>query len=173
MRLDMSDISNVQLGVCDVTFNGVNLGHTKGGVEVAYEPVYTDIMVDKYGETVVEKRLNGEKYTAKFAMAEYTIPNLRVAIPQSQFAGAGNARLTIGAIAGKKATDDAAQLVLHPISEGTRRHDVVMHKAYVESQILLPHKNDEEKIIEVTMVALLDESKSDGNLLGFIGDSTA
>jgi len=168
----MGDVTNVQLGICDVSFNGVDLGHTIGGVEVSYEPEHHDVMVDKYGNTVVQKYLIGEKLTAKLALAEFTIANLRNAMPQATFAGAANSRITLGAAAGKKATDDAAQLVLHPRNEGTRRHDVVIYKAYVGSTVVLAHKNDEEKVIEVTFEALLDETRSDGNYLGLIGDST-
>lgn len=168
----MSDITNVQVGVCTVSLGGTDLGHTKGGVEVSYEPVYKDVTVDKFGETVVEQYLIGEKLTAKVPLAEYTIANLRKAMPQSTFAGAANSRITLGAAAGKKSTDDALQLVLHPFNEGTRRHDIVFYKAIVASQIVLPHKVDEEKVVEVEFMALLDESRSDGNYLGMIGDST-
>lgn len=168
----MADVTNVKVGACSVTFNGLDLGHTIGGVEVSYEPMHHDVSVDKYGETVVEKYLMGEKFTAKVPLAEVTIANLRNAIPQATFAGAANKRITLGAAAGKKATDDAYQLVLHPLNEGTRVRDIVLHKAYVASQIVLPHRNDEETVVEVTFEALLDESKSDGNYLGLIGDST-
>jgi hypothetical protein len=47
-----------------------------------------------------------------------------------------------------------------------------MHKAVVSNTIELPYQNDGERIIEVEFTALLDESKSDGNYLGFLGDST-
>lgn len=169
----MGDVTKVKVGVCSVTFNGADLGHTKGGVEVSYEPVYHEVAVDLYGETPVEKYLIGEKFTAKVPLAEFTIANLKVAIPKGTYAGAANARLTLGAKAGKKATTDAAQLVLHPVNEGTRVNDIVLYKAYVDSVVVMPHRNDEEKILEVTFMALLDETKSDGNYLGLIGDSTA
>lgn len=169
----MGDITKVKVGVCSVTYNGLDLGHTKGGVEVSYEPTHMDVQVDKYGTTVVEKYLTGEKFTAKVPLAEYTIANLRNAMPQASFAGAANARITLGASAGQAAKTDSYQLVLHPISEGTRAFDIVMHKAYVASQITLAHKVDDVKVIEVMFEALLDESKSDGNYLGLIGDSTA
>jgi hypothetical protein len=168
----MADITNVQVGVCSVSLGGTDLGHTKGGVEVSYEPVFKDVTVDKYGETVVEQYLIGEKLTAKVPLAEYTIANLRKSMPQSQFAGAANSRITIGAVAGKKSLEDALQLVLHPINEGTRRHDIVFYKAIVAAQVVLSHKVDEEKVVEVTFTALLDETRSDGNYLGLIGDST-
>jgi hypothetical protein len=31
----MADVTNVQLGVCSVSYNGLDLGHTLGGVEVS------------------------------------------------------------------------------------------------------------------------------------------
>jgi hypothetical protein len=169
----MADATKMRVGVCTVVFNGVDLGHTQGGVEVTYEPTYHDMMVDKFGETVVEKKLIGEKLTAKVPLAEYTIANLKAAMPQGQYAGVANARIHVGKSAGAGALTNSAQLVLHPQNEGTRAYDVVFHKAYVAATITLPHKNDEDKIIEVEFVALVDESKSDNNYLGFIGDSTA
>lgn len=169
----MADITNVQLGVCSVTYNGIDLGHTKGGVEVSYEPVYADMTVDKYGETLLNQVLIGEKLTAKVPLAEFTVANLKTAVPNATYAGAGNARVLIGKSAGAKQTANAYQLVLHPTAEGTRRHDVVLYKAVVSSQVVIAHKNDEQKIIEVEFTALLDETKLDGNYLGMIGDSTA
>ena len=169
----MADVTNVKVGACSVTFNSVDLGHTKGGVEVSYEPIYHDVTVDKYGETVVEKYLIGEKITAKVPLAEFTIANLKVAMPQGTFAGAANARITLGKSAGGKATTSAAQLVLHPLNMGTRANDIVLHKAYVSSTVDLKMMVDEEKVYEVEFEALLDETKSDGNYLGLIGDSTA
>ena len=169
----MADITKVKVGVCSVSYNALDLGHTKGGVEVSYEPSYKDVTVDAYGETTVEKYLTGEKLTAKVPLAESTIANLRNAMPQSTFAGAANARITVGAKAGKAAKEDSYQLVLHPTGEGTKALDIVFYKAYVDSTVVLSHKIDEEKVVEVTFVALLDETKSDGNYLGLIGDSTA
>ncbi len=169
----MADITNVKVGTCDVYFNGVHLGHTKGGVEVSYEPEYHEVAVDAYGNTPVEKYLIGERLTAVVPLAEYTIANLNKAIPQSTTAGAGSARITIGSKAGKAAKVDSAQLILHPVLVSGATNDIVFYKAYVDSVVTLAHRNDEEKLIEVTFIALLDESKSDGNYLGLIGDSSA
>lgn len=167
----MSDIANVKLGVCSVEFNSVDLGHTKGGVTVTYEPTYHDLMVDAYGETVIDKKLLGEKFTAKVPLAESTLANLQIAIPEGTTDGS---KLTIGSTVGDSLSDEAKQLVLHPIAnESTNlEDDVVFHKAVVASTIELPYQNDGERIIEVEFVALIDETKTDGNYLGFIGDST-
>ena len=37
----------------------------------------------------------------------------------------------------------------------------------------IAHNNEGQKLLMVTFVALIDESKADGNYLGLIGDSTA
>jgi hypothetical protein len=169
----MADVTNVKVGACSVTYNGTDLGHTKGGVELSYEPVYHDVTVDKYGETIVDKVLTGEKITCKVPLAEFTIANLKVAMPQGTYAGAANARITLGHSAGTRASSSAAQLVLHPLNMGTRANDIVLHKAYVSNTVDLKMMVDEEKVIEVEFEAILDESKSDGNYLGLIGDSTA
>lgn len=169
----MASALNVKVGVCSVSVDGVDLGHTKGGVSVSYEPKFKEIMVDLYGETVVEKVLVGQRLIAKVPLAEYTIANLRKAMPQTEFAGAANARITIGHNAGQSGLTDAVQLVLHPISEGTRRFDTVIYKACASGTVELKFNNDDERVIEVTFEGLVDESKSDGNYLGLIGDSTA
>ncbi len=167
----MADITNVKLGVCSVKFNSVDLGHTKGGVTVTYEPTYHDVTVDMYGETVVDKRLLGEKLLAKVPLAESTLANLQIAIPEGTTSGS---KLTIGSTVGDSLADESKQLVLHPIANASDNldDDVIFHKAVVSSTIEMPFANDGEKIIEVEFTALLDETKSDGNYLGFIGDST-
>lgn len=167
----MASIDNVKLGVCNVTFNDVALGHTKGGVTVSYEPTYHDVSVDAYGETVVDKRLLGERLVATVPLAEATLANLQVAIPEGTTSGS---KLTIGSSVGDSLADEAKELVLHPVENASDNldDDVVFHKAVVSSTIELPYQNDGERIIEVEFVALLDESKSDGNYLGLIGDST-
>ncbi len=168
----MADVTNVKVGACSVTFNGVDLGHTKGGVEATYEPVWHEVSVDKYGDSPVEKYLKGEMWTVKVPLAELTIANLKVAIPSGTFAGAANTRLTLGHSAGIKASDSAAVLVLHPLNMGTKANDLILYKAVVTSTVDLKMKVDEENVYEVTFEALIDETKSDGNYLGMIGDST-
>lgn len=168
----MADVTNVQVGVCSVTFNGVDLGHTKGGVEFTYEPEYHEVTVDKYGNTPVDEILTGEKVEVKVPLAEFTIANMGVAMPSGQFDGAGNTRREFGSNAGKRASNVAYELVLHPINEGTRRHDIVLYKAFVDSAVTLNHMVDEEKVIEVTFKAIVKEANGDMNYLGMIGDST-
>ena len=167
----MADITNVKLGVCSVTYNDTDLGHTKGGVTVTYEPTYHDMTVDAYGETVIDKRLLGEKLTATVPLAESTLANLQIAIPEGTTSGS---KMSIGSSVGDALSDEAKVLVLHPVENAVDNldDDVVFYKAVVASSVEIPYANDGERILEVEFVALLDESQSDGEYLGFIGDST-
>ena len=168
----MSNALQVETGPVDVTIDGVDIGHQQGGAEITYEPKVEAVFVDKYGETPVEYRLKGEMLKVKIRFAEFTIANLRKVMPEATFAGAANSRITLGKQAGARATDSTVELVLHPTDKGTRVHDFVIYKAYPISPITLVHSNDDNKVYEAEFVALVDESKANGNYLGLIGDST-
>lgn len=168
----MADATKIQLGVCSVTYKGTDLGHTIGGVTVAYKPSFHKTKVDKYGESVVEQFLIGEELTAKLSLAEFTIANLLAAINQ------GNAQaddaVSVGSYAGKRASANAGLLVLHPLNSpasDTRQFDVSIYKAIPTGDLEIEHKNDGEKVLPVEFEGLIDENRADGNMLGFIGDS--
>lgn len=173
----MADVTKVALGVCTVSYDGVDLGHTKGGVELTYEPVWHDVTVDVYGETKVDKRLMGEHITAKVPLAEYTVANLKAAMPGGTIVTDGTTptkkRLDVGSQAGLKASAEAAPLVLTPVDAVGVEHTVTIHKAIAGNQIVLSHVNDAERVIEVEFEGIIDESKADGARLFSIGDTTA
>lgn len=169
----MADATKIALGVCSVSFDSVDLGHTKGGVECVYEPVWHDVKVDQYGDTIVKKRLMGEKFTAKVPLAEYTVANLAVGMPAGTAVGTTTKRLDVGSSAGASSDTLAAALVLVPVDATGAEHTVTVPKAMVGSQITLSHVNDGERIIECTFEAIIDESQADGARLFSIGDPAA
>lgn len=168
------DATKVQMGICDVTLDGTDIGHTAGGVEAVYQPEFTPVKVDKYGNTAVDDKLTGEVFLVKVPLAEATVANINKAIAHSTLAGAGDARMTIGSNSGKSNVSKAVEIVLHPQDAGaSRAYDVVLYKAAPISEIALNHKVDEQKTVMVEFKAYVDESKADGNYLGLIGDSAA
>jgi hypothetical protein len=169
----MADITNVKLGACSVKFDDVDLGHTKGGVTMNYEPEYYDITVDKYGNTPAEKVLVGESWKITVPLAEATLANLGIAIPGATEVGSPVDSLTIGRVAGERMAQYAASLVIHPLANAAddRSEDVVIYKAIVAEPIEHKFSNEGERIIEVVFQAIIDETKSDGSYLGLIGDS--
>jgi hypothetical protein len=78
-----SATDNVKLGVCSVLFDGVNLGFTKGGVEVEVATTTHEIKVDQLGESVIGELLTGRTVSATVPMAETTLENLARIMPGS------------------------------------------------------------------------------------------
>lgn len=166
--------SNIKIGACSVKFGGIDIGHTKGGVTVNYEPTIVDITADKYGESPIDKALNGEKAMVTVRLAESAVANLAYAIPAGDLAGAGDGRLNIGRDAGFRFSSVANTLLLHPLvnAEDDLSDDVYFHKAVVADAVEISYVNEEERVVEVTFHVLVDTTKSNGNYFGHIGDST-
>lgn len=165
------DQDNVKLGVCRLYANGVEMGLTIGGAEGIYTPEFHKTKVDQYTGTS-EQWLIGESWGAKVRLAESTVANLKRAITHATEDGSN---LTIGSYAGKRSSSKAFTLVLHPIANeaSDRSEDWIVYKAVSTSELNVPFKNDGEKVLEIMFEGLVDETKSDGNMLGMIGDSAA
>lgn len=168
------DATNIKIGACSVKLDGVDIGHTKGGVSVSYEPDKVKITADKYGESALDYALKGEVWKVVVKLAESAVANIAKSIPAGTLAGASNGRLTIGRDAGFRFSTVAQELVLHPLVNASDdlSDDVVFHKAVAVESVEIPYNNDDERVIEVTFEALVDTTKSSGNYLGYVGDST-
>lgn len=78
-----SDTKNVKLGVCQVLYDGVDLGLTKGGVEVMVSTETHVVEVDQFGKTPINEYLMGRSVKVKVPMAETTLENLVAVMPGS------------------------------------------------------------------------------------------
>lgn len=79
-----STTENVKLGVCSVLFDGVNLGFTKGGVEVEVATTTHEVKVDQFGETPISELVTGRTVSASVPLAETTLENLVQIMPGSE-----------------------------------------------------------------------------------------
>ena len=77
----MSDTKNVKLGVCQVFYNGVDLGYTKGGVEVNVATETYKVNVDQFGKTSINEYIMGREATVKVPLAETTLDNMVATMP--------------------------------------------------------------------------------------------
>lgn len=171
----MASISNVRIGACSVTFGGVDLGHTKDGVEFSFKRNFEDLMVDAYGETVVDKALKGQELTIKCYLAEPNVANLAVAIPEGELiTGMAGSRLNLGRDAGDTLRQYADELVIHPLKNDALddSEDIVIYKAVSIETVPMMYKIDSQRIIEVTFLALVDETYGSSRRLGHIGSAT-
>ncbi|MFA5937672.1 MAG: hypothetical protein WC822_07400 [Candidatus Paceibacterota bacterium] len=171
------DISKVRIGACQITYKGVNVGHTLDGVELTFEREFEDLTVDKYGSSPVDKALTGNKLMAKFKLAQPDFASLNIANPEGEGAdGTTGDRIGLGTEAGYLLRQDAGELILRPlknVATAVDTEDVVLYKAVSVENIELSYKVDEQRVIEVTFEALVDETYGVGRRLGHVGPSGA
>jgi hypothetical protein len=165
---------NIKLGVCSVTLNGVDLGLTKGGTELTYKGNWHAITVDQAGTTKIKKILIGEEASVKTNLAEDTLDNLVAALggAAQKITDGAKHKVIFGRTPGFEATSYA--LVLHPIAAGASlEEDVTIYKASGNGDLARAFQLEGERIIPVTFEALADLTRTDGDRLMCIGDSSA
>lgn len=168
----MANIANVRIGDCDVFLNEVHLGHTKGGVEFTFEREFEDLTVDKFGSMPLDMALTGQNLLIKAYLAEITNDVLNVAIPEGAYAlGSEDDKLGLGTDAGYLLKQDAKPLRLHPRNKAADDYseDVYIWLAASVENVEMGYKIDEQRIIETTFRAFVDETQPDGSRLGRIG----
>lgn len=73
----------IRLGAADVTFDGTDLGATKGGVEVEVTTEKYTVKADQTGETPLKDIITGTTVTITVPMAETNLTKLQTMLPQS------------------------------------------------------------------------------------------
>jgi hypothetical protein len=168
----MANKLNTRIGHCTVSFGGVDLGHTKDGVELEFERETEDLLVDQFGSMPVDLALTGQNLTVKVFLAEVMASNLNIANPEGDHdLGGEGERVGFGTDAGYLLGQDAKQLVLHPAKNAAAddSEDVVIYKAVSVESVALNYKIDEQRILEVTFRAIVSEDNGNGRRLGHIG----
>lgn len=84
-----SNTKNVKLGVCKVIYDGVDLGYTKGGVEVTVKTDTHKVNVDQFGKTSINEYIMGRDVMAKVPLAETTLENMVAIMPGAVLTATG------------------------------------------------------------------------------------
>lgn len=89
-----SNTKNVKLGVCQLFFAGVDLGYTKGGVEVTVSTETHEVNVDQFGKTSINQLIMGRDCKVKAPLAETTLENMVAVMPGAALTVTGGAVAT-------------------------------------------------------------------------------
>jgi hypothetical protein len=150
-------LSNIQMDLADVTFNGVSLGYTKGGVEVNITQAFVDAIIDDFGDTPVKTWDKGIAIEVIVHRA-----NLAVAFPTAVDAGD---RLKFGGQAG--AVISPGRLVINPVAGNL--DPIVVYGARPTSDVAIPFNLDDIATIDITFVGTIVAGRADGDRLFRIG----
>lgn len=151
---------NIILTPVRVTYNGVDLGSTEGGVAAAPKYKLSDIKVDQYGDTVVDAVVSGQHYNVKFTLSEAkNKANWKVAFPHAKLL-TGNTNVYFDMQVGDKVSTHAAPLLLHPLSnvDADLSGDLLFYKAVAMSASEVKFGPDKQIGLAVEMLILPDTS---------------
>lgn len=89
-----NDTRNVKIGVCRIIYDGVDLGLTKGGVEVEVATETYKVEVDQYGKSPINEIVMSRSCSVKVPLAETTLENLVATMPGATLVQNGGAKAT-------------------------------------------------------------------------------
>jgi len=170
-----SDIHNVKLGVCKIKFNGIDLGYTKGGVEVTVKTDTHKVNVDQFGKTPINEYIMGREVTVKCPLAETTLDNLVKIMPGAVLVTDSvtptKKVVNVSTGVGINLLDIAQALVLHPISKADIdvSEDFTVFKAATAGALNFAYKLEDERIYNTEFNGYPD---TNGKLFA-VGDTTA
>ncbi len=147
-----SGAENIRLGTCNISYGGVDLGLTIGGVEVTVGTTTHETKVDQFGESIVEERITGRNVSAKVPMAETTIENLASIMPGATLVvKAGDPtkkKVVVKTGIGISLIGLAKELVLHPVNlpVNDKSEDFVIPLAATPGAISFSYKTETERV---------------------------
>jgi len=146
----------LEMGPCLPTYRGLDLGLTKGGVEVSIATESTLITVDQFGETAIDEVIKGRKVTVKVPMAERDLDKLLAVTPGATLVTNGigkfaRKKLTLGSGVGASLRKTSGALVLHPkgmpIEDKSR--DFTIPLASCKGDMAFAYKVDDQRVFAV------------------------
>jgi len=137
------DATKTHAGFLSVTIDGVAVGVTQGGPNIAYEKETTDVLTDDFG--LVDKSIisNSAVWTIRMAQIEPAV--LALAIPEATLTASGT--VEVGSARGTSLLGLAVRVVVSG-TDGTTSQQWTAPKAFVEGGFDLAYE-DEQTVLEV------------------------
>lgn len=155
-----SNTQNVKIGVCKLTFGTVDLGYTKGGVDVEVTTDTHKTTIDQFGNTPISEYIMGRSIVVTAPLAETTMENLSATMPGTLVEGTTEKKATVSTGVGTNLRDGAQELRLHPIglSDTDQSEDLVIPFAATAGAMKFAYKIDDERIFNVQFTGYPDDT---------------
>lgn len=171
-----SDTQNVKIGVCQVFYDGVDLGYTKGGVEVTVETETYEVTVDQFGASPINEYIQKRTVSAVVPLAETTLENMVSIMPGAALVTDSidptKKKVTVPNGIGTDLLKIAKKLVLHPqgLDSNDKSEDFTIPLAATAGALSFAYKYDEERVFNVTFNGYPDPATKE---LFVFGDESA
>ncbi|HCP7380267.1 TPA: hypothetical protein OFU72_003633 [Escherichia coli] len=156
-------VKNIKLGACKVSFGGVDLGYTKGGVQVEVATETLKVTVDQLGQTTISELVQGRNITITAPLAESVLQNMVDLMPGSTLSEEDNS-VTITSAQGVNLIDVAKELVLTP--QDTTDYVLTIPKAATAGNFTMTYQSDDVRVFSVQFTAYPDDDGILGKMSG-------
>lgn len=156
-------VKNIKLGACRVSFGGVDLGYTKGGVQVEVSTETMKVTVDQLGNTTISELVQGRNITITAPLAESVLQNMVDLMPGSSLSTEDNSVLITSA-QGINLIDVAKELILTP--QDSSDYILAIPKAATAGNFTMTYKSDDVRVFSVGFTAYPDDNGVLGKMTG-------
>jgi len=148
-----------------VTYKGLDLGGTKGGVSFSAKNKTADLVCDQFGSTPIDSVVSGQEYMVKFDLCEIANKDLwKVAFPHAKLidGGMSGKNVYFDAQVGQHLLPLAGLLNLHPqaLDITDLSQDYTVWKAVATSASEVKYGPEEQSVLTVEMRVYPDRSAS-------------
>jgi hypothetical protein len=158
------------LGECEITYNSVDLGLSKGGCEVQITDAIHKTVIDKYGTSPVKAFEVGVEVMATVNLVEHDWNIFEQIYRATGTLGAAPDRITFGSQVGEEVV--GKELRLHPRNETGGDYDIIIYLAVPDLDQVVSFTIEGERIYTVPFFGVIDTSRTEGDLLFRIGNDS-
>lgn len=152
---------NIIIGAAQVSIGGSDVGYTKGGTRVRYEPTFIDVEADQ-AAGVVRKARSGERLYVVTTLLEVTLNLIRIAFMQP-LANLSGSTLTLGY--NDACWTDEQAITLVGVSPGCGTRTFTFAKCVTFGNREYAMQRDEETAFEVEFEVLKDSNGNFGTIV--------
>ena len=167
------NLEAIETGACKLTFKGLACGHTLGGAKINIAADLRGRRTEGHGQDGPEMISQGNTVGVKGRRLEKSMTVLQIAHSMS-YEIVNATTLGFGRRPGFSARERAGVLLLHPLEAEDTENDVAFYNTTI---IAVAEANfgtvKEDRAFDVTFRCMLDESQSNGRLIGTFGVDNA
>ena len=166
-------VEKIDVGPATTTFGDNYLGRTKGDTQFSYGVETFKVETEEDG--VIDEIVTDDSLTVTVPIEYTDTESMAISIPWAKLVtGTGDkTKLVVGKAIGKRLSDYADKLVIHPIALGDtdKSKDITIFKCYPKpGPIQFTYSRQGTRIANLQFVAMRDPSKPEGEDYFCIGD---
>lgn len=161
---DSLDLSKLTAGPAYLKVGGDAISHTQGGVTINITPGNRNRTVDLYGDSPVAVIHTGDECRITAPLAQWTAVVLKAIYDPGADQTSSDKYLGIGRSAGY--IYQTKEVAVVPVAVTLAGMMAKFWKCCPVGQLELTHTYSDDRVFNAEFLALVDESKTDGQLMG-------